>query len=429
MIKLIYLLAEVWAIVVSIYAMRDKKVKLSINTVFFVFLEILYMLLVSYGIIIKETLIIVYVVFVAYVLLEFNEKLLDAICKTILSILMVMIVQMISYFPGVLVFQIFKNENIMVMFINGITLFIIYTLRRWGLFPKSLSLCKNKKLEYLFVIIVSFVIVLYYMIRIKKNELISLDVYIVSIIFIIIVIYMIIRWQRANYEIELREEQISSIRTCDQSLQRLIQQTRKNQHDFHNHLIAILGMNASIHTYEDLIKKQNEYCKHIENENKYNKILFGVKDPVLAGFLYNKVLVGAEKGIEVLFKVIVYSTKIDCISIFDLNEIIGILLDNAYEETTFRSDDNKKVYFDVEENPNELMIGVGNLCEYKTREQIIEMFQSDNTTKGSNRGLGLAKIKDYQENYGFDIMVENKQINNQNWIYFKIVILKETAII
>ncbi len=194
MIKLIYLLAEVWAIVVSIYAMRDKKVKLSINTVFFVFLEILYMLLVSYGIIIKETLIIVYVVFVAYVLLEFNEKLLDAICKTILSILMVTIVQMISYFPGVLVFQIFKNENIMVMFINGITLFIIYTLRRWGLFPKSLSLCKNKKLEYLFVIIVSFVIVLYYMIRIKKNELISLDVYIVSIIFIIIVIYMIIRW-------------------------------------------------------------------------------------------------------------------------------------------------------------------------------------------------------------------------------------------
>ena len=107
---------------------------------------------------------------------------------------MVTIVQMISYFPGVLVFQIFKNENIMVMFINGITLFIIYTLRRWGLFPKSLSLCKNKKLEYLFVIIVSFVIVLYYMIRIKKNELISLDVYIVSIIFIIIVIYMIIRW-------------------------------------------------------------------------------------------------------------------------------------------------------------------------------------------------------------------------------------------
>ena len=80
MIKLIYLLAEVWAIVVSIYAMRDKKVKLSINTVFFVFLEILYMLLVSYGIIIKETLIIVYVVFVAYVLLEFNEILLDAIC-------------------------------------------------------------------------------------------------------------------------------------------------------------------------------------------------------------------------------------------------------------------------------------------------------------------------------------------------------------
>ena len=124
------------------------------------------------------------------------------------------------------------------------------------------------------------------MIRIKKHELITLDVYIVSLIFIIIVIFMVIRWQKANYEIELREKQINSIRSCDQSLQRLIQETRKNQHDFHNHLIAILGMNSSIDSYEELIEKQNEYCKHIEHENKYNKILFGVKDPVLAGFLY-----------------------------------------------------------------------------------------------------------------------------------------------
>lgn len=427
MIKLIYLSAEVWAIVVSVYAIRNMKVKFSFYTVLFIIFEILYMLLVSYEIVMKETLVIVYVSFVLFVLLEFKENLLDAICKSILSILMVTIVQMISYFPGVIVYQICKNDNLMAILINGITLIIIYLIRRWNFYTKILFLCNNKKIEYIFVIIVSFVIVIYYMIRIKKHELITLDVYIISLIFIIIVIFMVIRWQKANYEIELREKQINSIRSCDQSLQRLIQETRKNQHDFHNHLIAILGMNSSIDSYEELIEKQNEYCKHIEHENKYNKILFGVKDPVLAGFLYNKILGGAEKGIEVIYKVIVFSDKIEYISIFDLNEIIGILLDNSFEETISQCVGNKKIYFNIEEYPNELKISVGNLCIYKTREQIIEMFQSNNSTKGLHRGLGLAKIKDYQQQYGFDIIVENKEIDSKNWIYFTIIIKKKTS--
>lgn len=47
MIKLIYLSAEVWAIVVSVYAIRNMKVKFSFYTVLFIIFEILYMLLVS----------------------------------------------------------------------------------------------------------------------------------------------------------------------------------------------------------------------------------------------------------------------------------------------------------------------------------------------------------------------------------------------
>lgn len=77
---------------------------------------------------------------------------------------------------------------------------------------------------------------------------------------------------------------------------------------------------------------------------------------------------------------------------------------------------------EIEETNNNLKICVANISKYISKEQIIEMFKNGKSTKGKNRGLGLSKIKEYQEQYGFDILVENKEQKNKNWIYFIIII-------
>ena len=41
--------------------------------------------------------------------------------------------------------------------------------------------------------------------------------------------------------------------------------------------------------------------------------------------------------------------------------------------------------------------------------------------KGKNRGIGLAKIKDLQKKYKFDILVEMQEIHNKNWISFSVI--------
>ena len=51
---------------------------------------------------------------------------------------------------------------------------------------------------------------------------------------------------------------------CSESFEQMINHARKNQHDFHNHLLAIKGMQHSIKDFDELVKK----TRKIYSENK-----------------------------------------------------------------------------------------------------------------------------------------------------------------
>ncbi|MCI9616728.1 MAG: GHKL domain-containing protein [Eubacterium sp.] len=427
MIKIIYLVLEILAIVICTYIIHERKIKFSIYAYLFMLFEVFYMLLVDNKMVSGETLPIIYISFVLFVLLEFNENIIDAVYKSILSLLVITIAQMIIYFPGVIVYELTKNDSIMAVFVNSICLIIIFITRKSDIYRKISKLCDKKQLKYFLVVMVGFSIIIYYIYRIKGHKTITLDVYVVSLVFIITVIYVVLRWQRANYETEIKEKQIDSIRSCDESLQRLIQDTRKNQHDFHNHLLAIFGMHSSIDTYEELVKAQEEYCNKISDKNLFNKILYGITDPILAGFVYNKVCNMAEKGIKINFKVSVSSNKIEYVSIYDLNEIIGILIDNACE-AVIENNVKEEVYFEIIESVKQLSIVIRNRSEIIPEDNIIQFFKVGYSNKAENRGFGLSKIMDLKDKYNFEIFVNNRSIESDNWFEIIITINKKVSL-
>ena len=61
--------------------------------------------------------------------------------------------------------------------------------------------------------------------------------------------------------------------------------------------------------------------------------------------------------------------------------------------------------------------------KYKHHE-ITKFFEKGYSTKGEERGLGLSKIKDLQKRYHYDIYVDNKEIQEQNWLEFRVNIKK-----
>ena len=52
------------------------------------------------------------------------------------------------------------------------------------------------------------------------------------------------------------------------------------------------------------------------------------------------------------------------------------------------------------------------------------MFEKGYSTKGEDRGIGLNKIKEYQDKYQFDILVENIMTKIGNTIKFSVIIEK-----
>lgn len=330
---------------------------------------------------------------------------------------------MIIFFPASPLYYFF-NEDIFVLFINGVICVLMITTKRLSIYKKLNYLCKVKELKVSLCVGAVVILTGYHLYLIKAENTVRVDSYITCLVLIVITMYLILRWQKTNNEVLLKERQIEVIRKCKSSFEKLIDIARKNQHDLNNHIIAITGMHNSIDTYEELVNEQKKYIGEINSRSKINKVLLGINEPILAGYLFSKLSHIKKFGIEIDHRLCVSSSKIDYISIFDLNEIVGILLDNAVDAVKFDFEINKKVYLDIEETASRLKVCVANPSKYLKEERILELFKSGKSTKGENRGLGLSKIKDYQEHYGFDIFVENKQVESKNWIYFTIIVFK-----
>ena len=87
----------------------------------------------------------------------------------------------------------------------------------------------------------------------------------------------------------------------------------------------------------------------------------------------------------------------------------------------------KRVKFILSEDNERFTIGVYNVSPYYSEESIIKFFRKGYSTKGENRGIGLSKVKEFQKQYGFDILIDNKTEENVNWLRFNIVIKKASV--
>ena len=68
----------------------------------------------------------------------------------------------------------------------------------------------------------------------------------------------------------------------------MIKDIRARQHEFDNHMNAILNMHVTIDTYDELVKAQSAYGKSIYDDKvRSDPALLRISDKILAGFIGN----------------------------------------------------------------------------------------------------------------------------------------------
>ena len=126
-------------------------------------------------------------------------------------------------------------------------------------------------------------------------------------------------------------------------------------------------------------------------------------------------------GVKVEYD-IAFEGKSD-ISMYDLIDILGILLDNAIEAVK-DSNGLNKIKFQLIEG-EQLEICVKNPVEDISNNDIEKFYREGYSTKGDNRGLGLSKIKEYQKKYNYDIFTHLINEVEEKWIEFRIVFVNQ----
>ena len=112
-------------------------------------------------------------------------------------------------------------------------------------------------------------------------------------------------------------------------------------------------------------------------------------------------------------------TENTSISVYDLVEIIGILMDNAIEYLE-ESELPKKIIFALNDLEG-LNLSVKNSVRDIGNNEVAQFFKKGFTTKETGSGIGLSKIKEYQKKYNYDICVEIKEKENNEWLGIQIV--------
>lgn len=243
---------------------------------------------------------------------------------------------------------------------------------------------------------------------------------IVTLVFVVFVFYARVTDRR-------RREEIMLYKMYTKPLEELIREIRARQHEFDNHLNAILNMHLTVDNYEDLVRAQSDYIFGVVDDKRNSCIpLLKISDKILAGFLYTK-MVSAAKPVEFEAEIgtgmIVTNTPEN-----ELIEVCGTLIDNAVDAC---DESNKKIKLYISSigadtkaaDDDKFIFEVSNEHPVVPMNQMQHFFDKGWSTKSGkkdSRGFGLYNAKRIVMQHKGEITVENKEIDGRNYVVFRI---------
>lgn len=233
-------------------------------------------------------------------------------------------------------------------------------------------------------------------------------------------IYVAVERKR-NYDIlNKQEKELQMYRLYTRPLEELVKEIRAKQHEFDNHMNAILNMHVVIDNYQELVEEQSKYVKGIYDEHNRQFIhLLKISDKVLAGFLYTKMLEApAELQIDVHVE---GKTILSQASEHDMIEVVGTLIDNAVEAC---SAENNRIKMVIGSAEDKLHFEIWNMYPNIPLAEISRFFEKGYSTKEKKggRGLGLYNAKAITERCHGELTVSMEQMQGSSYICFRVEI-------
>lgn len=424
MVRVLLELLELVYVLICVHQLYGKKLRVDLHSVVFILFASIVLDAVNRGMLPRSSPMFLYAGLYIYCIFEFGRYFAKALVNCILCIMIMSVFQLIFYFPTFMLIGELGNMSLERFIIHICCLAAIILL------SKTVDLCTLS--EYFlkrevalrvvsFITLVFFGIVLY---QFKNLWTVSTGNYAFAIIFLVMIYVVVFQWQKARSEAEQRTAELKMQELCNSSFAELIAQVRMRQHDFNNHLNAILSMQHTSSSLEELKEKQNAYCEYICDENKFNRLLSSEGNLSMIGFLYSKFMEADKQGISVEYEVQIGTLESPA-GVYGLMEAAGILIDNAAEAVLSQEEETEKIIrCCLKETEEKISLQIWSAGRRYSQDEMELFFRRGYSTKGSGRGLGLENVKRIMERGRGEISVENREYYGCNYLIFELMIPK-----
>lgn len=421
MVRNIMGLMEILSFLYAFAATYRAKVKCNIYTVVFAISQLIILSGMNNHGMTEYLLGLSYVLMFLYCLLNYKEGIKRTIINCVLGFVEVAVVQIVCYFVVSFGFEILKLEMVQreILVTASYSIIIVLTSRYMHLDDISDFFMER---NWLLRIVGIFILMLLgsQIWSIKRVHMLDAKFIFLVVYFALVLILMIFEWEKTKNEAEKKRVQLELNHLYYEAYEGLIQSIRDKQHDFKNHLNAIEGLLYSVDEYSKLVEEQKTYIHSIVEDIEPTKLLTKIENPLIAGFLNYKVSKAIKNGIEVRYDCIFPKCEIK-IPEYQIVEMMGIICDNAYEEMSKR-DKDKIIVIKLFLEGDKIAFFVANPYQDNDIESLSKFFERGYSSKGKERGIGLAKLKRMiNENRG-DILISQEELYGVNMIRIGILI-------
>ncbi|HEM4136671.1 TPA: GHKL domain-containing protein [Streptococcus suis] len=245
-------------------------------------------------------------------------------------------------------------------------------------------------------------------IAIENGLILNIDTYFIRTnvlliyftIFIISMLYLNYqKKEKQDKEIqELKDKQLADLGRYSRHVESLYKEIRSFRHDYTNILISL---NEAIKE-EDIVAIRTIYQGVIADsdrkfyDGKYDIArLSNIQNPAVKSLLSSKMLEAQKKGIAISVEV---DAEIEppALELIEFITILSILLDNAIDAAEQCTNGN--IVFAYFQEYDRKIVVVENTT-VKDKVSTSHIFEYGHSTKGDNRGIGLANVKAILDNY------------------------------
>lgn len=334
------------------------------------------------------------------------------------TIVIAVLLSFILFFNGLALNEILYNylisininnplyADLIVLFIYLILGAFVY-LSKFTLFPEEIKgyfyLEKNQKKEFRnYILLITFVsfLLLLWTLYIKDNlktyptnsqyAIFSFSIFVFTIFTVFIKVFSIYAVTKVEILID---------RQYQSELVNFMHIIRSQRHDFNFHLQAISGM-----LDDKKYSECSDYVKTMVMETSVMNEILPLYHPAIGALLHTFREISAQKGIKLEIQIFYNLDNTPC-TVYEMNKVIGNLVQNAIDEIESNRNNEPWVKIMILKRGGNCLIKVSNkisrdISDYKN------IFKAGYSTKQAHEGIGLTTVQKIVSKYGGSIYLE-----------------------